>query len=114
MAKFPKKKMPTEEPAKEVPILHHEAPVVGEDQQAEPPKTDVTRLPRITVKIAACGLLLENELKRQKAAGLVERYGQLRLEGVLLQPNKMHVLPKSKIVEKAILDGWIVDMGVYL
>ncbi len=104
MGKSLKKGRPSEEPA-----LHHDAPVAGDGQKPEPPKTDV---PKITVKLAACGLLLENELKRQKAAGLVERYGQLRLEGVLLQPNKMHVMPKSKIVEKAILDGWIVDMGV--
>jgi len=110
MAKTPKKsKGAAEEPEKEAPVLHHDAPVVGEDQQAEPPKTDV---PKITVKLAACGLLLENELKRQKAEGLVERYGQLMLEGMLLQPDKMYILPRSKAVEKAIDDGWIVDMGV--
>ncbi len=113
MAKFPKKRKPSEEPAEEAPILHHDAPVVGEGQKAEPPKTDAPGLPKITVKIAACGLLLENELKRQKAAGLVPKYGQLILEGMLLYPDKMHVLPRSKAVEKAILDGWIVDMGVY-
>ncbi len=116
MAKFPKKKMPSgsEEPAKEASVLHHDAPVVAERScEKSAPKTDVPRLTKITVKIAACGLLLENELKRQKAAGLVERYGQLVLDDLLLYPDKMHILPRSKAVEKAILDGWIVDMGGY-
>ncbi len=109
MGKSLKKGKPSEEPA-----LHHDAPVVSKDKEADQPvlKTDAPALPKITVKLAACGLLLENELKRQKAAGLVERYGQLRLEGVLLQPDEMYVLPRSKAVEKAIDDGWVVDMGV--
>jgi len=96
----------------EAPALHHDAPVPVATVKEPALKTDAPALPKITVRIAACGLLLENELKRQKVAGEVERYGQLLLDGVLLQPDEMHVLARTKAVERAIIDGWIVDMGV--
>jgi hypothetical protein len=31
---------------------------------------------------------------------------------VLLQPDRIYTLSRTAIVEKAIVDGWIVDMGV--
>jgi len=107
-----KKKEASKEPAEDSPILHHDAPAPETPKEQSALKTDAPALPKITVKIAACGLLLENELKRQKAAGLVERYGQLVLDGVLLQPDEMHAVSRSQTVEKAIVNGWIVDMGV--
>lgn len=109
MAKGGKKR--TEELVEEAPSLHHDAPAPVPAEQPTS-KIDVPVLPKVTVKIAACGLLLENELKRQKDAGLVKQYGQLVLGGMLMQPDEMYCMPRTKAVENAIVDGWIVDMGV--
>jgi len=107
-----KQRGPAREPIDEALVLHHDAPAAKSSAKEPALKTDAPTLPIITVKIAACGLLLENELKRQKAADEVERFGQLVLDGVLLQPDEMYTLPMTKVVEKAIVDGWVVDMGV--
>ena len=107
-----KQRGPSREPIDEALVLHHDAPAAKSSAKEPALKTDASALPKITVKIAACGLLLENELKRQKAAGDVERYGQLILDGFRLDPDEMYTLPRTKAVERAIIDGWIVDMGV--
>ncbi len=95
-------------------LLHHDTPEIKAISEEPALKTDapILSVSKITVKLAACGLLLENELKRQKTAGLVQQYGQLVLAGTLLKPNKIYVIPKTTDVIKAIEDGWIVDMGI--
>ncbi len=108
MSKTPKRK---EGGREDIPALHHDAPAPKKKEDPPVLKTDVPDS-HVTVMIAACGLLLENELKRQKNSGIVEKFGQLVLDNVLLQPDKIYTLPRSILVEKAIIDGWVVDMGV--
>lgn len=107
-----KQRGPVREPIDEALVLHHDAPAAKASGREPALKTNAPAPPKITVKIAACGLLLVNELKRQKAAGDVERYGQLVLDGFRLDPDEMYTLPMTKAVEGAIVDGWVVDMGV--
>lgn len=108
MAKMTKK---NEWAREEAHPLHHDAPVLKNKEDPPALKTDAPDS-KVAVMIAACGLLLENELKRQKNSGIVEKFGQLVLDNVLLQPDKIYTLPRSILVEKAIIDGWVVDMGV--
>ncbi len=95
-------------------LLHHDTPKAKAISEEPALKTGapITSVPKITVKLAACGLLLENELKRQKASGVVKQYGQLVLAGILLNPDEIYVIPKTADAVKAIEDGWIVDMGI--
>lgn len=97
-------------PKEEGPALHHDAPAPKTIEEQPVLKTDAPDS-QVAVMIAACGLLLENELKRQKNSGIVEQFGQLILDGMLLLPNEIYILPRTLTVEKAIADGWIVDMG---
>jgi hypothetical protein len=108
MSKTPKRK---EGDRENIPALHHDAPASKKKEDPPALRTDVPDS-KVTVMIAACGLLLENELKRQKNSGIVEKFGQLVLDNVLLQPDKIYTLSRTVLVEKAITDGWIVDMGV--
>jgi len=94
----------------EAPVLHHDAPAPKKTEDSPALKTDAPGR-QITVMIAACGLLLVNELKCQKNSGIVKQYGQLMLDDALLQPNEIYTLPWTAAVEKAIIDGWVVDMG---
>lgn len=107
MAKMTKKKDGARE---EAHPLHHDAPVLKNKEDPPALKTDAPDS-KVTVMIAACGLLLENEMKRQENSGIVEKFGQLVLDNVLLQPDRIYTLSRTAMVERAIVDGWIVDMG---
>jgi hypothetical protein len=89
------------------------APAILLDAPIEltPSATSEPGLPCITVMIAVCGFLLDKELRRQKAAGIVEQLGQLVISGQLLKLNEMYVLPFDDDVKQAVKQGWVIVMG---
>ena len=68
-------------------------------------------IPKIKVVLAECGMLRDNELVRQKKAGIVKVFGHMMLEGIELEPNKAAEVPETNNVLKAIQDGWVIYVG---
>ena len=65
---------------------------------------------KINVMIAACGMLRDFEVFRQINEGIVNNFGELKLEGVLLLPDKISAVPDTPIIRKAIEDGLIIPI----
>jgi hypothetical protein len=64
------------------------------------------------VALAGAGHMLDSELKRQKAVGLVEQYGQVVIDERLLVPDILFAVPRTEGLQRAIEAGWIIDQGV--
>ena len=67
-------------------------------------------VPKLNVMIAACGMLRDFEVFRQINEGIVKNFGELKLEGVLLLPDKISAVPDTPIIRKAIEDGLIIPI----
>lgn len=67
-------------------------------------------VPKLNVMIAACGMLRDFEIFRQINEGIVKNFGELKLEGVLLLPDKISAVPDTPIIRKAIEDGLIIPI----
>jgi hypothetical protein len=65
-------------------------------------------VPKLNVMIASCGMLRDFEVFRQINEGIVKNFGELKLEGVLLLPDKTSAVPDTPIIRKAIEDGLII------
>ncbi len=64
------------------------------------------------VKLGFGGIVLDSELKRQKAEGLVDQHGRMVIDGNLLMPDMLFALPRTEALQRAIEAGWIIDQGV--
>jgi hypothetical protein len=73
-----------------------------------PDPAPIKLLPRLNVMIASCGMLRDFEVFRQINEGIVKNFGELKLEGVLLLPDKVSAVPDTPIIRKAIEDGLII------
>ena len=67
-------------------------------------------VPKLNVMIASCGMLRDFEVFRQINEGIVKNFGELKLEGVLLLPDKISAVPDTPIIRKAIEDGLIIPI----
>ena len=67
-------------------------------------------VPKFNVMIASCGMLRDFEVFRQINEGIVKNFGELKLEGVLLLPDRISAVPDTPIIRKAIEDGLIIPI----
>jgi hypothetical protein len=73
-----------------------------------PDPNPIKPVPELNVMIAACGMLRDFEVFRQINEGIVKNFGELKLEGVLLLPDRISAVPDTLIIRKAIEDGLII------
>ncbi len=83
------------------------APLIPELDQFLRPPQDLA-----VVALAGFGRMLDSELKRQKAEGLVEQYGRMVIDGNLLMPDMLFAVPRTEGLQRAIEAGWIIDQGI--
>lgn len=73
-------------------------------------KLELKSKPKLNVMIASCGMLRDHEVFRQVNEGIVKQFGELLLEGVLLQPDTISAVPDTPATRKAIEDGILILM----
>jgi len=84
---------------------------MGGTEKIETNAPDPIKLvPKLNVMIASCGMLRDFEVFRQINEGIVKNFGELKLEGVLLLPDKISAVPDTPIIRKAIEDGLIIPI----
>ena len=86
------------------------ADMVGTEKIKTNAPDPIKLVPKLNVLIASCGMLRDFEVFRQINEGIVKNFGELKLEGVLLLPDKISAVPDTPIIRKAIEDGLIIPI----